>query len=65
MFFEKDAQNLTAILIKMEQKASHEQEMVEQYKNNSKQGINSSYNWEDITEHYYQIFLNLQHERHI
>jgi hypothetical protein len=65
MFFEKNAQNLTTILMEMEQNTIHGNNRVEQYKNNSKLGINSTYNWEDITEQYYQIFLNLQHERHI
>jgi len=59
MFFEKDHQKLTSILIKIEQNTNHEQALVKQYKNNSKQGITSTYNWEDITEHYYQIMLNL------
>lgn len=64
-YFEKHAEDLAKKMLEAEASDLTPNSWVKKYREQSKNGITDVYDWDHITEQYYQSFLSLQHEGHI
>ena len=64
-YFEKNVEDLVKKMLDAEASHLTTNSWVKKYREQSKNGITDIYDWDHITEQYYQSFLSLQHERNI
>lgn len=64
-FFEKNVLDLAKKMQDAEASENTEENWVKSYREQSKKGIKDIYDWDYITEQYYQSFLSLLHEGNI
>lgn len=64
-YFEKNVKDLAQKMLEAEASDETPNSWVKFYRDNSKAGITEIYDWDYITEQYYQSFISLQHEGNI